>query len=63
MNRDICKGCVYYVKNLPKNMYPEEEWEILKSMECSVGAEPGDKLCEAFRKSSCRLLNLEGGAS
>ncbi|RLJ71608.1 hypothetical protein BCF55_1921 [Hydrogenivirga caldilitoris] len=61
MGREICKSCVYYVKNLPPEMYPEEEWEVLKGMECSIGAQPGDELCDAFKKGSCRLVNLEGG--
>ncbi len=58
---DLCKTCVYWVKNLPEEMYPKEEWEVLKKMICSIDAKPGDELCRAFRKSSCSIIDLKGG--
>lgn len=61
MEQDLCKTCVYWVENLPREAYPEEEWEVLKSMRCSIDAKPGDKLCRDFRKSSCSIVNLNGG--
>ncbi len=57
-DRELCKGCVYFVDNLPKEAYSEEDWKLIRELECSVGATPGDQLCEGFRKSSCKLVNL-----
>ncbi len=61
MDRTRCKTCVYYFKNLPKEVYPEEEWKVIEELECSIDAEPDDDLCKVFRKSSCSIVNLEGG--
>ena len=61
MDRELCKSCVYYFKNLPKSAYPEEEWKVIEELQCSIDAKPGDDLCKIFRKSSCSLVNLEGG--
>ncbi|WP_457599721.1 hypothetical protein [Hydrogenivirga sp.] len=60
MDRKLCETCVYYVKNLPREAYPEEEWKLIEKLECSIDAEPGDKVCELFRKSSCSIVNLGG---
>ncbi len=61
MDREICKTCVYYVENLPRSAYPEEEWKVIESLKCSIDAKPGDELCKVFRKSSCSIVNLKGG--
>ncbi len=62
MDRSLCRSCVYYVKNLPKELYPEDEWEKLERLECSIEASPGDEICNTFRKSSCSLIDLDGGS-
>jgi len=60
MEEKLCKGCVYFIENLPRDAYSEEEWELMKEHRCTVGAEPGDELCSVFRKSSCSIINLGG---
>jgi len=60
MDRELCKTCVYYVKNLPREAYPEEEWKLLEELECSLDAEPEDSMCKIFRKSSCSIVDLGG---
>ncbi|XGI84127.1 hypothetical protein ACEU6E_02445 [Halorutilales archaeon Cl-col2-1] len=54
----ICESCVYYPPNLQRADYSDEEWEELQSVDCSVGAEPGDEVCDEFRTDSCDLVSL-----
>lgn len=62
MNADekLCLGCVYYPPNLPRSLYTEEDWQLVQGKTCSFDALPGDGMCNAMRKGSCALVNLDG---
>jgi hypothetical protein len=57
--KEMCKGCVYYPPNLPQSLYSDEDWELIQSKECSFDAEPGDGMCDSFRKGACKLVSLD----
>lgn len=53
-----CFGCVYFPPNLPRQMYAEEDWDMLQKRSCSFEHHPGDEACRASRKTSCSLVDL-----
>jgi hypothetical protein len=55
---ELCFGCVYYPPNLPRNRYADEDWAMLQQRVCSFEHIPGDKGCQATRKTSCSLIDL-----
>lgn len=54
-----CEVCVYYPPNLPSNAYPEEDYLMLQKKKCSFDFQPLDEHCQATRKTSCSLVDLE----
>lgn len=55
---ELCCGCVYHPPNLPRQMYADEDWEMLQQNTCSFEHLPGDEECRATRKTSCSLVDL-----
>ncbi|HMM72254.1 MAG TPA: hypothetical protein PKC22_08575 [Rhodocyclaceae bacterium] len=55
---DLCFGCVYHPPNLPRQMYADEDWEMLQQHTCSFEHLLGDEACQATRKTSCSLIDL-----
>ena len=56
---DYCMGCVYYPPNLPVHAYSAEDYQMLQQKSCSFDHQPADKYCQATRKTSCSLVDLE----
>ena len=54
-----CEVCVYYPPNLPAKAYSEEDYQMLQGKECSFDFLPLDANCQATRKTSCSLIDLE----
>ncbi len=59
-DQDLCKTCVYFIENLPREEYSEEDWKLMERCRCTIDAKPGDELCTHFRKSSCSIIDLGG---
>jgi len=55
---ELCFGCVYFPPNLPRQSYADEDWDMLQKRSCSFENCPGDKGCQASRKTSCSLVDL-----
>lgn len=55
---ELCFGCVYFPPNLPRQMYADEDWDMLQERACSFENQPGDEGCQATRKTSCSLVDL-----
>lgn len=55
---ELCFGCVYYPPNLARQMYADEDWDMLQQHTCSFEHLPGDERCEATRNTSCSLVDL-----
>lgn len=53
-----CLGCVYYPPNLPADAYPQDDYAILQTKNCSFDYLPYDELCMTNRKTSCSLVKL-----
>ena len=54
-----CVSCVYYPPNLPASGYSEEDFRMLQAKSCSFDFQPQDDNCQATRKTSCSLVDLE----
>lgn len=55
---ELCLGCVYFPPNLPQQRYAAEDWAMLQAHTCSFENQPGDAGCQAMRKTSCSLVDL-----
>lgn len=55
---ELCLGCVYFPPNLPRQIYANEDWDMLQRRSCSFENHPGDEGCQAWRKTSCSLIDL-----
>lgn len=55
---ELCFGCVYFPPNLPRQSYADEDWDMLQKRSCSFENYPGDKGCQASRKTSCSMVDL-----
>lgn len=56
---EYCLGCVYFPPNLPRQAYALEDWETLQARQCSFDFLPEDVECQATRKTSCSLVDLD----
>jgi len=56
---ELCWGCVYFPQNLPRHAYSQEDWILLQEKNCSFDFQPQDENCQATRKTSCSLVDLE----
>lgn len=54
----LCRGCVYFPPNLPRQRYAAEDWAMLQALTCSLENQPDDAGCQATRKTSCSLVDL-----
>ena len=54
----LCFGCVFYPPNLPREAYSQEDWGLLRTLQCSFEHMPGGDDCLLARKTSCSLIDL-----
>jgi hypothetical protein len=54
-----CEVCVYYPPNLPVNAYSKDDYRMLQEKKCSFDFQPHAEHCQATRKTSCLLVDLE----
>ena len=56
---EYCIGCVYYPPNLPQHAYAEDDWAMLQARTCAFEHLPRTQDCQANRKTSCSLVDLD----
>ena len=56
-----CTGCVYYPPNLPETAYAPDDYRMLQARTCAFDFRPADSECAVTRKTSCALVDLQGG--
>ena len=53
-----CLGCVYFPPNLPAQAYSPDDFQMLQRKRCSFDFQAQDANCQATRKTSCSLVDL-----